>query len=282
MSCVRNKPCRLDVKLLQSSEENVNLIDVQNDQLNRTRMKTRNLLPELMDDPALDPREHRRALAGLRRVNSISFTDQHITKEILRVAHNRQLKEISILDVGCGGGEVATAVACRVAERLPTQLTGWDISPTAIESASENWRKILERVEPTKQQKVRVTFETNDIFTCAEQSFDFVYCTLFLHHFTDEAALRLLRRMMACAAHGVIIDDLRRTNLGLVMATVGCHLLSRSPIVHFDGPQSVRAAFSDQEVLAMARTFPNCKVSFRRHWPQRFNLCIEIAERNTA
>ena len=32
-------------------------------------LRTRERVPELMDDPALDPAEHRRALAGLARLN---------------------------------------------------------------------------------------------------------------------------------------------------------------------------------------------------------------------
>ena len=41
----------------------------------RPGLKTRVRVPELMDDPGLDPREHARALAGLRRINALSRSD---------------------------------------------------------------------------------------------------------------------------------------------------------------------------------------------------------------
>ncbi len=40
--------------------------------------------------------------------------------------------------------------------------------------------------------------------------------------------------------------------MGLAAAWLGCRLLSRSPIVHFDGPASVRAAWTIEELQSFA------------------------------
>ena len=74
------------------------------------------------------------------------------------------------------------------------------------------------------------------------------------------------------ARHLVLIDDLRRSWIGYGLAVLGCQLLSRSPIVHVDGPLSVRAAFTETEIhcLADACGLPSPKIN--RHWPHRFLL----------
>jgi hypothetical protein len=53
---------------------------------------------------------------------------------------------------------------------------------------------------------------------------------------------------------------------------MGVHLLSRSPVVHFDGPQSVRAAFSVKEAIEIAAQAGMKPSTVRKHWPERFLL----------
>ena len=44
--------------------------------------------------------------------------------------------------------------------------------------------------------------------------------------------------------HAVLVDDLVRSRLGFALVLAGSYLLTRSPVVHTDGPLSVRAALS--------------------------------------
>jgi len=53
---------------------------------------------------------------------------------------------------------------------------------------------------------------------------------------------------------------------------VGCRLLSRSPIVHFDGPVSVQGAFRMDEALDLAARAGLDGATIRRSWPERFLL----------
>ncbi|MGL4465630.1 MAG: nucleotide-binding protein, partial [Planctomycetia bacterium] len=46
--------------------------------------------------------------------------------------------------------------------------------------------------------------------------------------------------------------DLVRSPVGYVLAWVGARVLSRSPVVHVDGPRSVAGAFTPTELLALA------------------------------
>ena len=78
--------------------------------------------------------------------------------------------------------------------------------------------------------------------------------------------------MKELASQRVLINDLRRTRAGYVLAWLGCRLLTRSPIVHVDGPLSVRAAFSLDEVRQLAEECGLSGATLTTHWPQRFLL----------
>ena len=54
------------------------------------------------------------------------------------------------------------------------------------------------------------------------------------------------------ARRQVVISDLRRSRSGFVIAWIGTRLLSRSPVVHYDGPVSVRAAWTIRELAGFA------------------------------
>src|SRR5579862_5530967 len=99
-----------------------------------------------------------------------------------------------------------------------------------------------------------------------------VMCSLFLHHLYEPVAATLLSKMASVAKRMVVVNDLCRSTLGYILAWVGCHVLTRSPVVHVDGPLSVRAAFSIDEVHAIARSggLNGAKVDAR--WPCRFLL----------
>lgn len=228
----------------------------------------RNLQAELMDQPGLDLRAHRRALVGLRRINWWSRTAALVWGEIARIAHRRNLSRIRILDVASGGGDVAIALRrYSLRDALPAQVQGCDVSETAVGHARD--AAAAARID-------HVQFFTHDaIREPLPERFDFVTCTLFLHHLTDEAAVTLLTRMREAAGAALIVDDLLRSRTGLALAHAACRVLSHSPIVRFDGPASVRSAFTLAEVrkLAAAAQLPGSRLS--THWPQRFTLTWE-------
>ena len=92
-------------------------------------------------------------------------------------------------------------------------------------------------------------------------------------HLDDEAAVDLLSRMGRASRQLVLINDLIRSPLGYGLAWVGCRLLSRSPIVHFDGPVSVQGAFRLPEVRDLAARAGLDGAVIRRSWPERYLLC---------
>jgi SAM-dependent methyltransferase len=240
-------------------------------------MKARFLVPELMDDPMLDIAEHRRALNGLRRVNVFSGTAIAIARRISEFCEAHQIKSARILDLGCGSGDVAYGVARALPSNGQWHIEGWDISPTAIDFARQlhTNAKALQALK-SRNSQCSLSFHQEDVFAAKNSTFDFVYCSLFLHHFQDGDAIRVLRRMRALAGCGLIVDDLNRSSLGFMLARIGVQILSRSPIVHFDGPQSVRAAFSIDEARMLAQAAGLSRITIEKRWPERWLLSAEL------
>ena len=226
---------------------------------------TRHRQAELMDQPDLAEAEHLRALAGLRRINSISRSSRLLWPDVRRLAERVRERPLRILDVACGGGDVTVGLA-QLGRRQGIELavTGCDISPVAIGQA----RRVA-----AESGLTNVEFRQQDVLRePLPDGFDVVTCSLFLHHLAHDEAVELLRRMAAAARRLVLVNDLRRSRLGYWTAWGVCRLLTRSPVVRFDGPVSVAAAFTMPEALELAGRAGLSGASISSRWPFRFVL----------
>lgn len=220
--------------------------------------------PELMDQPGLDRETHRRALDGLRAANAISRTSQVIWRGIREsgiVPDNG--RPLRMLDIATGGGDVVMGIA-RLAARhgVAMEAHGCDINATAVEYAQSVANQA--RLSGTK------FFQLNALVDLLPDEYDVFMSTLFFHHLGNEDAKQLLGRMAKSARRCILVDDLCRSPLGYFYAWAGGRLLTRSHIVHADGPLSVSAAFTIPEFRRLAQDSGLSAAQFRRHWPQRF------------
>jgi SAM-dependent methyltransferase len=220
-------------------------------------LRTRTLVPEVMDDPGLDPAAHRAALAGLSRINAISRAGAPIFGAIRDISPRPDLQ---IVDIACGGGDVAIDLYRRSRlGGLQWQVTGCDISPTALAIASD----------AARNQSAVVHFLPCDVLNSPLPPADVYVTSLFLHHLTFEQGVALLSAMARQARLGIVVSDLTRSSLALLATQVGVRLLTRSPVVHIDGPRSVRAAFTHAEFLQMAEQAGLANPKLRAIWPFR-------------
>ena len=224
----------------------------------------RYLRPELMDQPGLDVGLHRTALRALDRVNAISLIHRHFWPTIRRLARKHPSREIRVLDVACGGGDVAVRLA-RAAQRENLRVTveGCDLSPTAVSFSQERARKAGVDCR---------FFEFNVLSHEWSTDYDVIGTSLFLHHLTNEDAVKVLAKMASAARHSVIVNDLVRSRYGYLLARFVARLLTRSPIVHADGPDSVAGAFTVGELREMARRAGMTEATVSRCWPARMLL----------
>ena len=216
-----------------------------------------------MDQPGLDRETHRRALDGLRTTNSISRTSQVVWRGTVDLRILSDGRPLRILDIAAGGGDVVIGVAKLAARHnVAIETHGCDINPTAVKYAQNAAQRAA--IVGAKFSQL------NALVDPLPDDYDVLMCTLFLHHLSNDDARELLRRMGQAARRCVLVDDLCRNRLGYLYAWVGGRLLTRSHIVHTDGPLSVRAAYTIAEFRQLAHEAGLRDVQFRRHWPQRF------------
>lgn len=218
-----------------------------------------------MDDPALPGPQHRAALAGLARLNRVARADRLAWPALRRVAASAACRgrAVRVVDVACGSGDAVVRLAARARRAgVAVEWSACDFSGFALEEAA---RAARAAGVPLRTERVDV------LAGALPGSHDLVTCSLFLHHLDRPEAVRALHAMRCAAASGAIVD-LDRTRAGLALAWVASRALSRSPVVHFDALASVRAAWSPDEALAMAREagIPDARV--RRAWPERWVL----------
>jgi 2-polyprenyl-3-methyl-5-hydroxy-6-metoxy-1,4-benzoquinol methylase len=231
-------------------------------------LRHRRRRPEVMDQPGLDPRRHAQALAGLARINRLSVTERTYWRPLRELQNRHGLPRLRVLDVASGGGDVARRLA-RLAEdaNLDWRIGGCDLSPVAVEHA---------RAVALKEDS-KVHYFVHDVLSGpAPGEWDAVICSLFLHHLDEEPAVAMLRAIARPAESDgpklVLINDLDRSVIGFVLAHVVSRLLTRSDVVHTDGPRSVEGAFTPAEALALAQKAGLTGATVRRVWPWRWLL----------
>jgi 2-polyprenyl-3-methyl-5-hydroxy-6-metoxy-1,4-benzoquinol methylase len=222
-------------------------------------LSRREIAPELMDDPRLDPAEHRRALTGLRRLNRWSRAAAAFWPTLRRLALGG--KPVRLLDVATGSGDVPLTLArWAKAAGFEVEVHGCDVSDTALSVAR------------SRAVGVNATFFRHDaVADPLPGGFDLVTCSLFLHHLPVAEVVTVLRHM-ADAGRAVVVSDLARGRLNFVLVWLASHTLTRSRVVRFDGPVSVRAAFTPAEVRQLAEEAGLGGATVQRLWPCRMLL----------
>ncbi len=227
-----------------------------------------------MDEEGLEPPEHLHALKALAMVNRLSLTASRIWREIRRLAgaqrqdggrealHNSPLP-LRLLDVACGGGDVARTLKRRaLRECVPLEVHGCDVNPLAVAHAERRAR----------EEGLDVTFFQLDALQAPiPGGFDLICSSLFLHHLMDDEVVSLLSRM-AEAGRALLLQDLVRSRSGWWLAKITLNVLSRSRVAQVDGLRSVQASYRIPEVAALARRAGLVGAEVSSTWPQRFTL----------
>ena len=233
----------------------------------------RRLRPELMDQPGIDPLDHHQALLGLARINALTRSAACFFPDIRRLAKLNPARRLRLLDVACGGGDTVRAIS-RMAKRegIDLEVHGCDISAEAVSLSSAAARA---------EGLAAHFFQADAIGAPLPDGYHLITTSLFLHHLTGPDAESLLGSMAAATLDQLLVHDLIRSHVDLMLTWIGTRLLSRSPIVHIDGPLSVGGAFQLDEVAQLAAAAGLVGAQITRFWPERFLLSWSRNAANT-
>lgn len=190
------------------------------------------LAQELLDEDAGTPQEIERSLAELGWINR-HLGGLSSWRQLLRAAGATGSTAATLLDVGAGRGEVAGFLA----QQLRAQAVQLDRRVSHL--GPSGWR--------VAGDALRLPF--------ADGSFDLVTCNLFLHHFHGDVVRQLLAEMRRVARRAVLINDLERAWIPYwFIRLLG---LRFSRITRYDGPRSVRQAYTARELDQLAQPWPH-------------------------
>jgi 2-polyprenyl-3-methyl-5-hydroxy-6-metoxy-1,4-benzoquinol methylase len=217
---------------------------------------------EIMDDFNLDAAEIDPLLSGLEKVNQYLGGYKVVFSALKEVSVKNNFH---ISDWGCGGGDVLRAIAKKAQKQnLQLQFTGIDATPAAINFARR------------KNTSPKIHFILADVLAeeIAALKFDIVLSTLFTHHFEDEAWVSLVKKMMDCSRHAVIIDDLHRHWLAYYAIKFITRIVTRSRLARYDGPLSVLKGFKRKELENLLQQAGIKNYNIRWMWAFRWQIIL--------
>jgi 2-polyprenyl-3-methyl-5-hydroxy-6-metoxy-1,4-benzoquinol methylase len=194
---------------------------------------------EWLDGNNIDPIELEDVLRDLARFNK-SFLGHYPVLEWLSraTADVATGVPLTIIDVGCGYGDLLRAIRCWSRRRnLNLTLRGIDLNPETVRIAKA-------ATDPADQ----IEFKVMNIFELPQmEQFDFIVSSLVAHHLTDQEIVEFLTLMEKRAHRGWFIYDLQRHHflyrfIGLVGRFFRLH-----PMVIKDGQLSVSRSLTRGE-----------------------------------
>ena len=214
------------------------------------------IVPELLDYAS--PEVARENLHDLVRINR--FLGGHaILRRIMAEFVRTKEDSFTMLDVGAASGDMGAVLRRRYPRATITSL---DRQYVHLEDAAH--------------PKL-----TGDAFMLpfAANSFDFVFSSLFLHHFTDHQVVELFRNFRTVARRAVLAIDLERGPLAYRFIPATKWLFGWHDISLYDGPVSVGAAFKKDELLSLALRagLDQARVRVHRPWA-RLSLVAPVVQ----
>ena len=209
---------------------------------------------ELLDFDAGTPQEVASSLADLRFINR-TFGGQSTTRSMVEVvAQSTGARELSLLEVAAGSGDVPRAASKTLADRgIALKVTLLDRSATHVGNGG---RSVV-------GDALALPFR--------DASFDLVSCGLFAHHLPPDKVTRFVNESLRVSRYAVLINDLIRHPLHLAMVYAGWPLY-RSRLTRHDAPASVRQAYTVPEMREMLRTTTASRVDVTRHYLFRMGV----------
>lgn len=223
---------------------------------------------EIMDDFTMEGKILRDALDKIAKINQLLGGNQLTLQGVNQLIETLpKEKEIEIVDVGCGNGDMLRTLAnYGLKNNLNFRLIGIDANAFTINHAQK-----LSFNYPN------INYKCEDIFSpsFSEFKYDIVLCTLTLHHFKDNEILKLMSVFNTNSRVGIVINDLHRSALAYRLFQGLCFVFRLNDMSREDGLVSIKRGFKKEEILNFSKKlkFKNYKIQWK--WAFRYQWIVK-------
>jgi ubiquinone/menaquinone biosynthesis C-methylase UbiE len=187
------------------------------------------VIPELLDSDAGTPAEIAASLVDLRRINAWFGGIGTLAELLRRVARRTDRRELSVLDVASGAGDVTLAAQQELAgDGLKISITNMDRAATHLRNGGSSIAGDA-RALPFR-----------------DGAFDVVCSTLFVHHLEPPEVTVFAREGLRVSRAAFVVNDLIRHPVHVALVYAGLPLFSR--LTRHDAPASVLRAYTMAEM----------------------------------
>ena len=220
---------------------------------------------ELLDADNIPFADIRQNMKELDMVNARLGGHSISISAVKKFLESNKLKDITICEVGCGGGDNLAAIDKWCSKhRIQTRFIGIDIKKECIEYAKE------------QHANMPVTWIVSDYRTVTfTQKPTIIFSSLFCHHFTNEEVVSMLKWMSNNSTTGFFINDLQRHIIPYQLIKNLTALFSRSYLVRNDAPLSVARGFKKHEWKGLLRAAGILNYSLEWKWAFRFLIIVK-------
>lgn len=225
-----------------------------------SRFRQRSHKPERLDTGDYTPAEYARWHREMKVIHRVFGEMRALRGPLLQEVAESGAERVTVLDVGAGSGELLRAVRRWLAGR-ERFLVGAELNAKAARAIYRGSAR--GDVSAMQCNALKLPF--------ADGSFDYVYCSLFLHHMTDGDAFRLLREMARVAEKRIFVIDLHRSPVAYYFYRVAGRLLLQR-FTREDGALSILRSFKPAELRSLATNAGLRDVTVKRSWAYRLVL----------
>jgi len=224
--------------------------------------------PETMDDFAMEGEILRDALDKIAKINQLLGGNLLTLRGVQDLmATIPKQTEISIIDVGCGNGDMLRTLAdYGLKHQLNFKLTGIDANAFTINHARE-----------LSSNYLNISYRCEDVFgnDFAALKYDIVLCTLTLHHFKDDEIIALMTVFNANSRVGIVINDLHRSAISYRLFQVLCFVFRLNSMSREDGLVSILRGFKKNELVCFSKKLKLSNYKIQWKWAFRYQWIIK-------
>ncbi len=234
--------------------------------MKQIQTKYRTTEEEIMDDFSLEGEELREALDKIASINQL-LGGNKLTLEGVKQLIASNEKEITIVDVGCGNGDMLRTLAdFGTKNNYKFNLIGIDANAFTIQHAKN-----------LSLKHSNISYLCIDIFDKAfsEMNYDIVLCTLTLHHFKTEQINYLVQLFSRQAQIGTVINDLHRSKIAYRLFQALCFVFQLNKMSREDGLVSILRGFKKEELIAFSEQNNLKTYSIQWKWAFRYQWIIQ-------